>query len=143
MRGNRRKRPIPLFLLLEHSGEIADTAGKNAEMSAVVNKRTGGLRGKVVMVRAVAAVRVVATELHPGSKVDPHATTSTRKRGTSCSSAPSSDLRETVTGGNIPNIPIGGLCVTYHCGYPLRLRHVVIWRQMESVRGGHLVVFVC
>ena len=40
------------------------------------------------MVGAVVAVRVVATELHPGSKVDPHAATTARRRGTSDSSAP-------------------------------------------------------
>ena len=33
--------------------------------------------------------RVVTTELHPGSKVDPHAATSAVRRSTSGSSAPS------------------------------------------------------
>ena len=40
------------------------------------------------MVRAIATVWVVASELHPGSKVDPHVATSARRRGTSSSSAP-------------------------------------------------------
>ena len=44
------------------------------------------------MVRAVVVVRVVATELHPGSKVDPHAATSARKRGASGSNAPSGSI---------------------------------------------------
>ena len=89
-RGNNRKRPTLLFLLLERSEEIADVAGKNAEISAVINKRTGGLRGKIVMVNTVAAVRVVVTDFHPGSKVDQHAATSARRRGTS-GSVPQAD----------------------------------------------------
>ena len=38
-----RKRPTLMFLLLEQSGETVDTADKNAEMSAVINKRAGEL----------------------------------------------------------------------------------------------------
>ena len=75
-------------------------------MSAVINKRTGGLRGQMLMVRAVAAVRVVATELHPGSKVDPHAATSARRRGTSGSSAPSGSA---VSAARLAPIPIPAL----------------------------------
>ena len=44
------------------------------------------------MVRAVSAVRLVATELHPGSKVDLHSATSARRRGTSSSSDPSGSV---------------------------------------------------
>ena len=99
---NRRKRPTLLFLLLERSGEIADAAEKNAAMSAAINKRMGELRGKIVMVRAVAAVRVVATELHPGSKVDPHAATSARRRGTSDSSVPSGSVVSAARPATIP-----------------------------------------
>ena len=105
-RGNRRKRPTLLFLLLERSGEIADAAEKNAVMSAAINKRMGGLRGKIVMVRAVAAVRVVATELRPGSKVDLHASTSARKSGTSGSSVPSGSV---VSAARLATIPISAL----------------------------------
>ena len=61
-------------------------------MSAESRKRTGGLCVEIVMGRAVGAVRVVATELHPGSKVDPHAATSARRRKTSGSSAPSGSV---------------------------------------------------
>ena len=103
---NRRKRPTLLFLLLEQSGETADAAEKNAVISAAINKRTGRLRGKMVMVRAVAAVRVVATELHPGSQMDPHAATSARKRGTSGSSAPSGSV---VSAARLVTIPISAL----------------------------------
>ena len=55
------------------------------------------------MVRAVAVVRVVATELHPGSKVDPHAATAARRRGTSDSSVPS---RSVVSAARLAIIPI-------------------------------------
>ena len=55
------------------------------------------------MVRAVAAVRVVATELHPGNKADPHAATSARRRGTSSSSAPSGTV---VSAARLATIPI-------------------------------------
>ena len=58
------------------------------------------------MVRAVAAVRVVATELHPGSKVDPHAAISARRRGTSGSSAPSGSV---VSAARLATIPIPAL----------------------------------
>ena len=72
-------------------------------MSAVLRKRTERLQGKIVMVRAVAAVRVVATELHPGSKVDPHAAISARRRGTSGSSALSGSV---VSAARLATIPI-------------------------------------
>ena len=58
------------------------------------------------MVRAVAAVLVVATELHPGSKVDPHVATSARRRGTSGSSAPSGSV---VSAARLATIPIPAL----------------------------------
>ena len=58
------------------------------------------------MVRAVVAVRVVAMELHPGSKVDPHAATSARKRSTSGSSAPSASV---VFAARLATIPIPAL----------------------------------
>ena len=64
------------------------------------------VRGEIVMVRAVAAVRMVATELHPGSKVDPHAATSARRQGTSCSSAPSGSV---VSAARLATIPIPAL----------------------------------
>ena len=41
------------------------------------------------MFSAVSAVRLVATELRPGSKVDLHSAASARRRGTSSSSDPS------------------------------------------------------
>ena len=103
---SRRRRLTLLFLLLERSGEIADAVEKNTVMPAAINKRMGGVRGKIVMVRAVAAVRVVATELHPGSKVDPHAATSARRRGTSGSSAPSGYV---VSAARLATIPIPAL----------------------------------
>ena len=70
-------------MLLERSGEIADAAGGKSKNVSGTKKEDGGLRGKIliVMVRAVAAVRVVAAELHPGSKVDPHAATSCKETG--------------------------------------------------------------
>ena len=105
-RENRRKRPTLLFLLLERSGEIADAAEKNAVMSVAINKRMGGLRGKIVMVRVVAAVRVIAMELHPGSKADPHAATSARRRGTSGSSVPRGSI---VSAARLATIPVPAL----------------------------------
>ena len=53
------------------------------------------------MVRAVATVRVGATELHPGSKVDPHAATSARD-----SNAPSGSV---VSAARLATIPIPAL----------------------------------
>ena len=58
------------------------------------------------MVRGVAAVRVVATELHPRSKVDPHAATSARKWGTSGSSTQSGSV---VSAARLATIPIPAL----------------------------------
>ena len=58
------------------------------------------------MVRAAAAVRVVATELHPGSKVDPHDAASARTRGTSGSCAPSGYV---VSAARLATIPISAL----------------------------------
>ena len=58
------------------------------------------------MVREVAAVRVVATELHPGSKVDPHAATSARRWGTSGSSAPSGSV---VSAARLAMVPVPAL----------------------------------
>ena len=84
-----------------------NVAGKNAEISAVINKKTGGLRGKIVMARTVAAARVVATDFRPGSKVDPHAATSARRRGTSNSRAPSG--RSVVSAARLATIPIPAL----------------------------------
>ena len=55
-------------------------------------KKAGGPSGEITMVRAVAAVRMVATGLHPRSKVDPHAATSAWRRDTSSSSAPSGSV---------------------------------------------------
>ena len=55
---------------------------------------------------AVAAVRVVATELHPGSKVDPHAATSARRRVTSSLRAPSGTV---VSAARLATIPIPAL----------------------------------
>ena len=101
--GNSSKSSDTAFLILERSGEIADAAEKNAVMSPAVNKKMGGLRGKIVMVRAVAAVRVVATELHSGSKVDPHAAISARRRGTSGSSVPSGSI---VSVARLATIPV-------------------------------------
>ena len=54
------------------------------------------------MVRAVAAVRVVAMELYPESKVDPHAATSARRRSTSGSSAPSGSAESAARLAMIP-----------------------------------------
>ena len=58
------------------------------------------------MVRAVAAVRVVATELHPGSKVDPHVATSARRWGTSGSSVSSGSV---VSAARLATIPFPAL----------------------------------
>ena len=44
------------------------------------------------MAREVGAVRFAATELHPGRKVNSHAATSARRRGTDGSSAPSGSV---------------------------------------------------
>ena len=55
------------------------------------------------MVRTVVAVRMLATELHPGNKVDPHAATSARIRDTSGSSAPSESVVSALRLATIPN----------------------------------------
>ena len=44
------------------------------------------------MVRAAAAVRVVAKELHPGSNMNPYAATSARKRSTKVVQVSQADL---------------------------------------------------
>ena len=75
-------------MLLARSGETVDAAEKNAVMSTAIDKRMGGIQRKIGIARAVAAVRLVATELHPESKVDPYAAISARRRETSGPSAP-------------------------------------------------------
>ena len=60
----------------------------------------------MVTVRAVPAVRVVVTELHPGSKVDPHAARSARRRRTSGSSVSSGSE---VSAARLATIPIPAL----------------------------------
>ena len=55
---------------------------------------------------SISEVRVVATELHPGSKVDPHAATSARRRDTSGSSAPSGCV---ITAAKLAAIPVPAL----------------------------------
>ena len=74
------------------SGTKWGNSGRRREKCGNVSgnkQKDGGATRKIVMVRAVAAVRMVATKLHPGSKVDPHAATSARRWGTSGSSVPS------------------------------------------------------
>ena len=91
------------------SGTKRGNSGRRREKCGNVSgnkQKDGGLRGHIVMVRAVAAVRVVATELHPGSKVDPHAATSARRRGTSASSVPSASV---VSAARLATIPIPAL----------------------------------
>ena len=58
-------------------------------MSAEARKGAGGTMGGDRKRPGISEVRLVATELHPGSKVDPHAATSARRRDTSGSRAPS------------------------------------------------------
>ena len=76
---------------------------ENAAVSAEIRKSTGGLWREISMIRAVAAVRMVAVELHPGSKADPPSATSARRRDTSSSSTPSESV---VSASRLATIPI-------------------------------------
>ena len=80
--------------------------GKCGNVSRNKKKDERGLWGETVMVRTVAMVRMLATELHPGNKVDPHAATSARRRDTSGSSTSSESV---VSASRLATIPIPAL----------------------------------